>query len=175
MNVPRGWLVVGPVLVTGYAVVMVLRASVWDPVAAVPSMSHPEIIQALRSSGVNVIGAYVAVTLWGAIGPVLAVVVSILGAKNRLSTASVRSLHLAILAAGAPALFIASFPLGMDVADTFGVGGGAHTPWTGVLYLVSAAALVALLVVAAAQRFRPDEKFPLSTQPRSCVRTDPSR
>ncbi len=159
MNVPRGWLVVGPVLITGYAVVMVLLAAVWDPAAAVPSMSYPEITQTLGTSGVNVTGAYISLSVWGAIGPALAVVVSILGAKRRVSTASVTSLHLAILAAGAPALFIASFPLGMDVADTFGVGGGAHTPWSGVLYLVSAAALVALLVAAAARRLGRDKRL----------------
>jgi uncharacterized membrane protein YhaH (DUF805 family) len=54
---------------------------------------------------------------------------------------------LAVIAGGAPVYFGSGFGLGMDIADTFGTSGGDHTPVGGVLYLVSAAALVALCLL----------------------------
>lgn len=46
----------------------------------------------------------------------------------------------------------------MNVADAFGVSGGAHTPWSGVLYAVSAASLIVLAASAGAQRFRSEKE-----------------
>ena len=43
--------------------------------------------------------------------------------------------------------FVAAIQLGMDVADAYGVGGGDHTIWAGVLYVTSLVALIAIPVV----------------------------
>lgn len=158
MHPSRSWLIIGPVAATGYAAAMVLLVTVWDPAAAVPAMPYADIVRGLQATGVNVTATYVGLSLWGAIGPAAAVVVSILGMRGRLSGPAVIASQLAILAAGAPALFIASFPLGMDVADTFSVRGGAHTPVTGMLYSVSAAALITLIVVAVVQGRRTTQR-----------------
>ena len=154
MKARAALLVAGPVVVTCYAAAMVLLITVWDPIAAMPSMSYREIVNTLSAAGVDVIAEYWVLSMWGALGAVIAVVLSVLCAKLHLSAWGVIRWQLAVLAAGAPAYFIASFPLGMGVADTFGVSGAPHTPWTGLLYLVSAAAFVTLVAGAVAQMFR---------------------
>ena len=53
-----------------------------------------------------------------------------------------------MIAAGAPAYFLGSFSLGMDVADTFGVSGGVHVPIGNGLYAVSGVAVLVLAVIA---------------------------
>lgn len=55
-------------------------------------------------------------------------------------------LDLLILVLGAPSHWFASFPAGMGIADTYVTFGADHAPWGMVLYAVSAAALVALIV-----------------------------
>jgi hypothetical protein len=92
--------------------------------------------------------------LWAAVGVVLSIGVSGLALTRVPKPWTVIAWQLAITTAGAPAFFVASFSLGMDVADTFNVGGGAHTPWTGVLYQVSAVAFALLLVGECAPRLR---------------------
>jgi len=140
-------LLVGPVVVASYAAVMVLLIAVWDPAAAVPTLSYPEIVARLSGAGVSVATAVVGLTVWAGVGVGLALVPSVLGATGRAGRWPVTAGHLAVIAAGGPAYFLGSFSLGMDVADTFGVGGGDHTPLGGVLYAVSGAALLALAVV----------------------------
>lgn len=135
--------VAGPVAVTLYAAMMVLVIRVWDPTAAVPFLDHASIIERLGGSNPrNDYALALPAALAGA-GVLLTLVVSGIGALGFLTTKTIVVLQLTILGGGAPAYFVASFPLGMDVADTFGVSGGAHTPWTGVLYLVSLAGFVA--------------------------------
>lgn len=144
-------LISGPVVVALYAAVMVTVICVWDPVAAVPTLSHADILIRLRESSAGVTNPFALPVIIAGAGVVLSLAISFIGALARPRTKAVAVMQLAIVAGGAPAVFIASFPLGMDVADTFGVSGGAHTPWTGVLYLVSLAAGVAAVAVA----FRP--------------------
>jgi hypothetical protein len=47
----------------------------------------------------------------------------------------------------APGHIVAAFAPGMSLADTFMISGGDHAPWGMALYLVSAAALLALIVL----------------------------
>jgi hypothetical protein len=54
---------------------------------------------------------------------------------------------LVVLAGGAIAAFGTGFALGMDVADTYGVSGGNHTPTAIALYGCSLAALLTIPVV----------------------------
>lgn len=151
-------LIAGPLVVACYAMVMVLIAAVWDPSAAVPWMSYPQIVDTLTAFGMNVPAAYVVAVVWAGIGVAMGVFISVVGAKRRLTTRQIMMWHLAVVAAGAPATFIAAFPWGMNVADAFGVSGGAHTPWSGVLYAVSAASLIVLAASAGAQRFRSEKE-----------------
>jgi len=132
----------GLLIVALYAAVMVLTLAVWDPAAAVPALTYPEIVARLSSAGVNVTAAVIGLIMWGAVGVGLALVLSVLGFTGHAGPGEVIMGHLAVVAAGAPAFFLGSFSLGMDVADTFSVGGGAHTPLSGVLYAVKRGRLV---------------------------------
>jgi hypothetical protein len=140
-------LLVGPVIVVLYTAVMVLTITVWDPAAAVPALTHPEIVVQLSSAGVNVTAAVIGLIVWGAVGVGLALALSILGFTGYAERGAVIMGHLAVIAAGAPAYFLGSFSLGMDIADTFAVSGGSHTPLAGVLYAVSGVALLGLAAV----------------------------
>ncbi|GAB2452553.1 MYXO-CTERM domain-containing protein [Conyzicola lurida] len=142
----------GPLAVAGYAVTMVLLVAVWDPSAAVPWLSYGEILAGLRDMGIDPVAAFVGVALWGLLGVALSVAVSLLDMRGRVDAAAGAALQLGLVAAGAPAYFAGRFSFGVDIADTFAVGGGDHTPVGGVLYLVSAAALAALVALALLRR-----------------------
>jgi hypothetical protein len=156
-----GWrnvvMVGGPLVSAVYAAAMTLLITVWDPAAAVPSMEYPQIVGALRAAGVDMTATYFWVCAWGAAGVGLALIPSFLLAKRALGVRDASGFSLLVIAAGAPAYFVGSFSLGMDVADTFGVSGGDHTALGGVLYLVSAvsfATLVSITVVRAVRAIR---------------------
>jgi hypothetical protein len=138
----------GPVVTFAYAGVMALVITVLDLVAAVPSKSYSEILSALSSTGTNLTAEFIGVGAFGAVGVGLAVTGAILGAKEAVTARGEALWQLGVIALGGPASFLAGFSLGVDAADTFGIDGGAHTPWSGVLYAVSGAALVALLFLA---------------------------
>lgn len=148
MHARRAVVILGPVVVAVYAAVMVAVICVWDPVAAVPSLPHATIIARVNADTGPQGDPFRIPVVVACAGFALSVAASIVGSVGRVRTTTIGMLHLVILAAGAPATFAASFPLGMDVADTFGVSGGAHTPWTGVLYQVSLLAFA--LVMAGA-------------------------
>ena len=60
---------------------------------------------------------------------------------------AVLALGLASLVAASPAYFMASVGPGMALADTYGVGGGDHSPWAWPIYVVSVLALAGLVAV----------------------------
>jgi hypothetical protein len=146
MNRRTTLLLAGPIIVAAYAIVAVLIITVWDPIAAVPTLSYGEIVVELARHGVDVSAVAMMLGVWAGLGVALSAGVSALALTRVPRPWTVIAWQLALLVAGAPALFVASFTLGMDVADTFGVSGQPHTPWTGVLYQVSALACVGLLV-----------------------------
>jgi hypothetical protein len=147
-------LLAGPGAATVYAVVALLIITVWDPMAAAPQLSYAEIVSELAAHGVDVGAVTLRVGLWSAVGVALSGIVSALALTRVPRPWTVTAWQLGLLVAGAPAFFVASFALGMDVADTFGVTGQPHTPFTGVLYLVSALAFALLLVGELSPRLR---------------------
>jgi hypothetical protein len=154
MNRRTTLLLAGPIIVTMYATVAVLIITVWDPAAAVPTLSYGEIVAELARHGADVSAVAITLCVWAGLGVALSAGVSALALTRVPRPWTVIAWQLAILVAGAPALFVASFTLGMDVADTFGASGHPHTPWTGVLYQVSALACVVLLVGELSPRVR---------------------
>lgn len=139
--------VVGVAVVGLYAALMALQALVLDPLAAVPGSTLPEILGHLDRTGFDVAGDVRSVLVAASIGVVLAIAVAVWGIVSALDPIVSVVLFLGILAFGAPVTFGTGFALGMDVADAFGVGGGAHTVWTGVLYGTSVLALVGIPAV----------------------------
>lgn len=140
-------LLLGPVVVVLYAAVMVLTTAVWDPLAAVPALTYPEIVAGLTAAGVDLTAAVVGLIGWGALGVGLAAALTVLGFTGTARPGAVVRGHLALIAAGAPAYFFGAFSLRVDIADTFGVSGGDHTPVGGALYTVSGVAVLALVGV----------------------------
>ncbi len=139
----------GVVVVAVYAAVMACEALVLDPLAAVPGQTLGQIHAHLRADGMNVTADIVTVIAQAVIGLTLAAVVAIVGLVRRLAPVVMSTWILAIIAAGGFVAFGTGFALGMDVADSYGVGGEDHTVWAGVLYLTSLAAFFGFVSVGA--------------------------
>jgi hypothetical protein len=135
----------GLALVVGYAVVGALQILVWNPLAAVPGATLGEIHAHLEQTNETL--AAPLVLAWAVVGTALAGAVLLAAMKRSISRVrGVVVLDLLILVLAAPSHWFASFPAGMGIADAYGTTGGDHTPWGVVLYAVSAAALVGLVV-----------------------------
>ncbi|WP_232466120.1 hypothetical protein [Diaminobutyricimonas sp. LJ205] len=143
---------IGFVVTVGYAIAGSLQILVWNPLAAVPGATLSEIEQGLARASES-LGTSLVIG-WAIIGGVLAAGI-LIAAVLRLSVRlpQVVQADLVLLVLAAPTFWAASFPAGMGIADTFHTTGAPHSPWGAPLYAVSAAALLALLVmVAVAQR-----------------------
>ena len=67
--------------------------------------------------------------------------------REEVDPLAVLALGLASLVAASPAYFMASFGPGMALADTYGIGGGDHSPWAWPIYVVSVLASAGLVAV----------------------------
>lgn len=142
------------VLVIGYAALLAVHALVLDPLAAVPGTSLRAIYAGVDAIGLSTTQDIAGVLVSAGTGVALAVGTAVLGVRQRMPLPVIAVCHLALLAAGAAAVFQSGFFLGMDVADAFGVSGGVHA-WSGTaLFTVSAVALVGIPVVFAATMVR---------------------
>jgi hypothetical protein len=149
--------VVGVLVVTLYAALLALDALVLDPLGAVPGATLAEIHRHLDAQGFHVQTDIVVVIALASVGVVLAAGLSVLLLVTRAPTHVIAAVLLAAVVLGGPASFWSGFALGMDVADAYGVGGGDHTIWAGVLYVTSLVALIALpfvLVIGQAAHVR---------------------
>ncbi len=153
MGKARWWLVGGVAVVVCYAGLMAVSAVVWDPMAAVPTMSYPQIVAELGDAGVSVPAAAIGVIAQCTFGIALAVGVAVAGISRWAGLWGASAAMLLVIVLGAPVYFMSGFGLGMDVADTFGTTGGDHTPVGGILYLVSATALATLAALLIARVF----------------------
>lgn len=139
----------GPLLIALYACVMVVSLGWLEPRAAVPGLTRTELAQGLDNFGSDLTALTWSLVVVGLVGVGLSVAASTMGRRARLQLSTIAALHLVLLILGAPVSFFAAFPLGMDVADTFGVSGGLRTPWHSVLLWASGISLLALLALLA--------------------------
>ncbi|PYY41605.1 MULTISPECIES: hypothetical protein [unclassified Curtobacterium] len=137
----------GALVVTAYAALLAVNALVLDPLAAVPGKSLSEIYATVDAMGMNSRQDVVGVLVTAGIGVVLAVGFAIAAIWKEIPVPVALVCHLALVACGAGPVFQSGFFLGMDVADSFGVSGGAHGMGAAVLYGTSLAALVAIPAV----------------------------
>lgn len=137
--------VVGTLAVLTYAVFAAVQIQVLNPLATVPDADLGEIHAAVGQTA-DTMG-------WGLMiaallpGPLIAAAAALAGARGRISRAAVLMIMLGLLAGGSPLYLVASFPAGMTLADTFGVGGADHAPWAILLHTVSLLAVLALAVL----------------------------
>lgn len=145
----------GTAAVLAYAVFAALQIQVLNPLATVPGSSLREIHAAVGETADTTGWALMIAMLVP--GPLIAAASTISAARGRMSSGSLQIILLALLTFGSPVYFVASFPAGMTLADTFGVGGADHAPWASILHGVSLAALVALVVVVIRRAVMPAE------------------
>lgn len=134
----------GIAVVALYAALLAVQALVFDPLAAVPGASLGAIHAELERQGFAVGTDVAAVVGIAVVGVALA---SGLGSSLVVTRARpyvTAAVLLGVVALGGPMTWWSGFWLGMDVADAYGVGGGAHTAWAGVLLVTSAIALAAI-------------------------------
>lgn len=145
--------VCGCLAVALYATLAALQIFVVNPRAAVLGASIDDIYATMARAGESFDAVFPLAIL--ATGVALALLLLVLIKRNPgtplwIAAAS----YLALLAFGAPALFIASFVPGMSLADTYGISGGDHSGWSSALYLLSACSFIAcaILTLVAARR-----------------------
>ncbi|WP_110589239.1 hypothetical protein [Microbacterium suaedae] len=144
----------GTALIVAYAVVAAVQILVWNPLAAIPGQDLAQIRSAAEAAGEHL--AVMPVLIFLGIGPAIAAVVVVLAARGVFTDArTVAVFLLGVVAAGAPAYFMASFGPGMALADAFLISGGDHAAGSAVLYVASALAIAAMPVAALAGRSRP--------------------
>ncbi|MFB4352314.1 hypothetical protein RAC69_04140 [Microbacterium sp. LS_15] len=138
--------VVGVLLVMLYAGLAAVQILVLNPIAAAPGLTLDDIRADMRSANES-LGAEMVFLVLG-IGVALAVAVAIIVIARSAPPRLAAMLFLSILTMGVPAYFVASFTAGMGLADTYGIGGGDHSPWSRVLYVASLASFVAVVTIA---------------------------
>ena len=137
---------VGFAVVAAYSIVGALQILVWNPLAAVPGATLGQIRAEMALANESLTADLVVV--WGAIGIVLATVILLVTIVRMTSRVGpVVAAYLVLLVFAAPGHFFVSFGPGMSLADTFMISGGDHAPWGVVLYAVSAASLLALIML----------------------------
>ncbi len=132
----------GAIAIAAYAALGALQILVLNPLAVAPGLSLGQIHAQLDAVNESIATSWV--LTWMGVGLGLGGFI-LLQAVGRNSTVS-RSvtMTLVVLALGAPAYWIASFPAGMSLADTFATSGADHAPWALVLYSMSAASIAGL-------------------------------
>jgi len=150
MRGTRVTVAVGVIAVIVYAALAALQILVLNPVAAVPGSSLAAIYAEMDAAG-ETMPVTMPLLILG-FGVAAAIVVAVLSIRSRLEPAHSALLFLLLLVLGAPGYFVASFGPGMNLADTFMIGGGDYSRWSLVLFAVSLAAAAAAVVLALRMR-----------------------
>lgn len=120
---------------------------VWNPLAKVPGLEWPEIVAALDSRG-GLDGGPLAWTIGGTFLTLTAAAGAVIGARRGMVTPhQVVTGGLLLIHGVSFFLWWAGFGLGLELADTFGVGGGDASPAGSVIALVGAMCLAAAILL----------------------------
>jgi hypothetical protein len=120
---------------------------VWNPLAKVPELEWPEIVAALDSRG-GLDGGPLAWTIGGTFLTLAAAAGAIIGARRgKVTPHQVVTGGLLLIHGVSFFLWWAGFGLGLELADTFGVGGGDASPAGSVIALVGAMCLAAAILL----------------------------
>lgn len=148
-----GWvrLVAGgvvPALVAALAVLSALQIFVLNPLAAAPDgRGLGRVYADLGAAGEGGFPFVLSALILAAGLGVAAILAFIVWRREEVDPLAVLALGLASLVAATPAYFIASFGMGMALADTYGIGGADQSPWARPIYVLSVLALAALVAV----------------------------
>lgn len=137
-----------PGLVAALAVLSALQIFVLNPLAAAPDGRGLGWVYAdLGAAGEGGFPFVLSALILAAGLGVAAILVFIVWRREEVDPLAVLALGLASLVVATPAYFIASFGMGMSLADTYMIGGADRSPWARPVYAASALALPALAVV----------------------------
>ena len=137
-----------PGLVAALAVLSALQIFVLNPLAAAPDgRGLGRVYADLGAAGEGGFPFVLSALILAAGLGVAAILAFIVWRREEVDPLAVLALGLASLVAATPAYFIASFGMGMALADTYGIGGADHSPWARPIYVLSALALAALVAV----------------------------
>ncbi|GAA5146583.1 hypothetical protein GCM10025768_05390 [Microbacterium pseudoresistens] len=155
------WIAIAGVLaVAAYAAFAALQILVLNPLAATPGKSLEQIRSEASAVGEPLGGAGVLVFL--GVGVLLAVILAVVVIRSRIRPVVTALLFLGLLAFGTPAYFAASFGPGMSLADAFGISGADYSPWSLLLYGISALAVVMAVVLAVVLVLAPRDRVTCS-------------
>lgn len=140
---------VGTVLVTAYAILMVLITDHFNPLAAAPGLTREEIAAVAAERGEVIYSwfpyAVSALLVLTAIGLLVAT-----AAVPVYNGWAVAVSYLGMLTLGAFAHGIAGFPSGMAIADGLETHGADHSGLSTILHVASSVAYVLLIAVSVA-------------------------
>ena len=137
--------VIGTVVVVAYALLAAVQILVLNPLAAVPGAELSQIYADVAAAGESMGAPLVMAGL--AVGPVVAIGLLVRAWRRPDGEARIVAVqYLALVALGAFGYFWASFGPGMALADTYGIGGGDHSPWAKPLQAASGVAFVVFLM-----------------------------
>lgn len=143
---------VGFLLVSAYAIVGMLQILVWNPMAAVPGLTLPQIYRGAAQAN-ETIQVGVVVTLL-APGIALGLGSLVLACQRGATWVQSAAVACCLLFLGGLPYFWASFGVGMNVADAHGASGGDHTGWDSVIWATSGYAGLALVILAVGASLR---------------------
>ncbi|MDR2323577.1 MAG: hypothetical protein LBE60_18255 [Microbacterium sp.] len=135
--------VLGCALVFCFSAVMALQILVWNPAAAAAAADPARTGLGSAGGGLDFATPLIASGVGVALGLAL-LVLTLVGVLRR---AVVAIAYLGALVLGYPVYLLASFGNGVHLADEYGVSGGDHALGGLVLGVISAAALIVLLVL----------------------------
>lgn len=136
--------ILGAIGITAYAAFGALQILVLNPLAVAPGLSLGQIHARMEVANESLATSWVLTWMGSGVG--LGAFMLLLTLRRNPTRSGSIATTLLVLAFGAPAYWIASFPAGMSLADTFLTSGGDRAPWALVLYLVSAASIAGLAV-----------------------------
>jgi hypothetical protein len=145
-------------VITWFLVVAgVLQIVLWNPLAKIPGLTLPEIHRAMAAADESSSSAMPLAwaVFWVAVAVSLPILCAVPNLRRFLPARRIIVLGLVLVGAAASCHWVASFGMGMSLADAFGTSGGDAAPGGAIIALVGQAALVAALFLGLAPRREP--------------------
>ncbi len=135
---------------SGLALVLVsiLHILVWNPSAKVPGLTLDEIYAEMAAAGELPAAGHVILVLWATVWTIAAVVFMIGSRLPWLSARRIVVIGCAMLGLIATTQWMASFNMGMGLADTFMTSGADATPFGPVLMVAGQIAIATAVALA---------------------------
>ncbi len=139
----------GLVVVTAFTV---LHIVFWNPLARVPGLSLTRIYAEMEASGQWSPAGSIVIVVWAAASVLAAAWLVVAAAARRLSPLAVVVIGLGLIGAVCATSVLASFGLGMALADTFATGGADAALTGAAVHVMAQLAFAAAIAIGFAPR-----------------------